>query len=109
MSLALTEIGGGLQIYVRIESDDKVEKNGRPGAVYANCTPWHIQTIWADVVGVGEVPPDFVNTCSDRNGAREGEEEERNGSSHCRYGRREKSAKRAAWCHLFITRVHVPC
>lgn len=59
-------------------------KNRRPGAVYANCTPWYTQTIWADVVGVGEVPPYFVNARNDRESAREGEKNWGDGRSHSR-------------------------
>lgn len=29
---------------------------GRPGSVYADRTLWNIETIWADIVGVGGVP-----------------------------------------------------
>ena len=91
--MALIEIGGGLDVYIRIESEEKSEKNGRPGAIDANCTPWHIQTIWADVIGVGEVPPNFMKTSGDRKGAREGEQEWKDGSSHRWWGKRELESR----------------
>ena len=58
------------------------KKNLRPGAIHADCTPWYTQTVWADVVGIGEVPPDFVNASSNRESAREGEQNWGGGSSH---------------------------
>jgi hypothetical protein len=61
-------------------------RNRRPSAIDANRTSWHTQTVWAYVVGVGEVPPHFVNTCGDRDSAREGEQDGRDGSSHCQRG-----------------------
>ena len=48
-------------------------ENRRPSAIDANRASWHTQAVWANVVGVGEVPPHFVNARSDGHGAGEGE------------------------------------
>jgi len=69
------------------EEAERKDGNPRPSTVDTNCTSWHAQTIWADVVRVGEVPPHFVNTCGDSDSAGEGEQEGREGSSHCQRGR----------------------
>jgi len=85
------------------EAQEIKRENRRPSVVDADCTSWHTQTVRADVVSVGEVPPHFVDTCSDREGAREGEQDGRDGSSHCqRRGGGTKNQKEAAWRVLFI-------
>lgn len=102
--MTLTEIGGGLEVYVRMERKRKEREDQRPRPVDAYCTPWDAQAVWANVVGIGEVPPHFMDTCSDREGAREGEEDGRSGGSHCQRGRGglETSKKKAALRLVFM-------
>ena len=97
VSFALTEIGGGLENYIRTEREREGGENRRPSPVDANGASWHVQTIRADVVGVGEVPPHFMNTCSDGESAREGEQDRRDSSSHCQKGRGDQKHGKVAW------------
>jgi len=108
VSLTLTEMGGGLEVNLRLKREQKRRRgeDRRPSAIDANRTSWHAQTVWADIVGVGKVPPHFVNTCSNRDSAREGEQDGRDGSPHWQLeGEGETRDQKFAWVS-YLSQAH---